>query len=573
MMANTVLIKDLSLFFEVGSIFIGMGGNFSDNNMDFWSPLAFDLVLGFIDCSVELEGPLKDELVQKGKTLVYFDSAECLASFMEPLGMAAAKSLYLVFPDSMRDLLSPNHLRLDSNWITFNDATLNGDVELYEHYGIGQKRSFVKKLGAWSAEKGVGVPEPSKWRRRSNLEGFNLINTVNPVGGYMTGVLGTLQTVMNISVTNVRPPDGQFGAPKTHPNGSVTWTGVIGELVERRADFSMAGLTVNSERGQAIDFTVGILPEIATLSVGDVLLSRGQLNVWAYLKVFPVATWAVFGLTIVVSGICLYAAEMAFAREGTRPQFAYGFVMVFLTFLQLDAKVGSKLTHKVMYLAIFISCVMVYEGYMAHLTADMTAGIAKTKIKSLQDVLDNDITVYVLTGSDSDQYFASAPKGTTRYEVNKRLINRDDLNYATILEIFPKIAADPQMALFAPAFTKTMEGPKYKLNTIFDFNGRTESVIGIGLQKDSELKGLFDYHVMSMVQSGLLDKMLRKWIDKDKPDDNSDRIFAQDIVVLGFDNLFFPASVFGYGAIAAVVLAMYEKCRRCLFRDVKNVAS
>ncbi|XP_028334121.2 glutamate receptor ionotropic, kainate 5-like [Physeter macrocephalus] len=55
--------------------------------------------------------------------------------------------------------------------------------------------------------------------------------------------------------------DGLYGAPE--PNGS--WTGMVGELINRKADLAVAAFTITAEREKVIDFskpfmTLGIIP-------------------------------------------------------------------------------------------------------------------------------------------------------------------------------------------------------------------------------------------------------------------------------------------------------------------------
>ncbi len=71
------------------------------------------------------------------------------------------------------------------------------------------------------------------------------------------------------------------------------WTGLVGDLSRGDADVCPMGLTITAERKTAIDFTLGIIDDGATLLVRDpaVYGQPTQQNVWAYLDIFPSSVW------------------------------------------------------------------------------------------------------------------------------------------------------------------------------------------------------------------------------------------------------------------------------------------
>ncbi len=71
------------------------------------------------------------------------------------------------------------------------------------------------------------------------------------------------------------------------------------------------------------------------------------------------------------------------------------------------------------------------------------------------------------------------------------------------------------------------------------------------------MRALFDYFI---VKTRLLSK--KKRIENYVPKDDFLRIFVQDPLALGFDNLFFPAFLLVSGAICAILLRLAEKFHR-----------
>ena len=73
-------------------------------------------------------------------------------------------------------------------------------------------------------------------------------------------------------------------------------------------------------------------------------------------------------------------------------------------------------------------------------------------------------------------------------------------------------------------------------------------------QKDSEFRGLFDYHLMKMKESGILDLI------------NTDHLPEPPLVIgmtgansLGYDNLIFPTIVLSFGGFGALIITVLER--------------
>ncbi len=565
-MTNVALVKVVSAFFGIDSIIICPGQNITDNDLNVWSALANEVDIGF---HVYPEGTLLNpETFHEDMVLTYLDDEGCFNGIVDAVGLMS-NAVWLV-PDYLNVSVS-DYLRLDSNWITFSQGFPNDTMELFEHYGISHEKIFDQKIGTFSETSGLDITDGEIWSRRNNLEGINLINTVNPyspvatfvdehhvLDGFMPEVLKTIQSRMNFTVTNLRPPDREWGVEKMYENGTKYWSGLVGELVAKRADMSVSGLTVKAERGRAIDYTIGVLPETLTLNIGTQSISTSNINAMAFIKCLEPKTWSVFLALAALYGVCHCIAELAKNEDHykLKLKYMYGFIVVGKVFLKLPVMLGNWFSQKVMYMMAFFMCLMVFEGYIAQLTAEMTVGKPKVHLKSFQDVIDNEMTIFLTKGTVADLYFASAPAGSTRYIINQHHIDREKKTGLTLADVAVEVDKDPKLAFFESA----IDFVKYDhVTSLLDFDGRINAVIGIGLQKNSELKAAFDFHIINMKQSGLLHEMYNNWIENDRPEDMSDRIFEEDMLVLGYDNLFLPANIMGLGIIIAMVIVTCEK--------------
>ena len=75
--------------------------------------------------------------------------------------------------------------------------------------------------------------------------------------GYCIDLLKELARKNNFTYSLALSPDGQFGtfAAKNGSGAKKEWNGLIGELVNDRADMIVASLTINPERANVIEFS------------------------------------------------------------------------------------------------------------------------------------------------------------------------------------------------------------------------------------------------------------------------------------------------------------------------------
>ncbi|MEQ2259990.1 Glutamate receptor ionotropic, kainate 4, partial [Xenotaenia resolanae] len=69
--------------------------------------------------------------------------------------------------------------------------------------------------------------------------------------GFCVDMLKELADILKFKYRIRLVGDGVYGVPGA--NG--TWTGMVGELISRKADLAVAGLTITAEREKVIDFS------------------------------------------------------------------------------------------------------------------------------------------------------------------------------------------------------------------------------------------------------------------------------------------------------------------------------
>uniref|UniRef100_A0A8C2ZLJ9 Glutamate receptor n=1 Tax=Cyclopterus lumpus TaxID=8103 RepID=A0A8C2ZLJ9_CYCLU len=139
--------------------------------------------------------------------------------------------------------------------------------------------------------------------RRDNYQDFQGNDQYE---GFCVDMLKELADILKFSFKIKLVDDGQYGAPE--PNGS--WTGMVGELINRKADLAVAGFTITSEREKVIDFSKPFM------TLGISILYRVQLGrkpgYFSFLDPFSPAVWLFMLLAyLAVSCVLFLAARLS----------------------------------------------------------------------------------------------------------------------------------------------------------------------------------------------------------------------------------------------------------------------
>lgn len=97
---------------------------------------------------------------------------------------------------------------------------------------------------------------------------------------------------------------------------------------------------------------------------------------------------------------------------------------------------------------------------------------------------------------------------------------------------------------------------KYFSSHRFGLQERIRVSLAWGFQKRSELLPVFNYYLHKMQQTGLVDRMLHKFIGNSKM--NTDATTIPDINVLGYQNVAFPFLALLTGLLVAPMLLGIE---------------
>ena len=232
------------------------------------------------------------------------------------------------------------NLDLDDDLYWFQNSA-NGTIEVYEVYRIHQDFDIkIKPYETWTNGSQIMVPILEKWVRRSNLEKaqFNVVTLVsNPyiteliptapgnfeMKGMFAEVFFALQGVLNFTFILTRPPDGQWGSLQSDG----TWTGMVRELQEGRADIAATDFTVTRARSDVITFAQPITQIYHSLFIQN---PSGTFNYMAYIEPMKNMAWLMIAVFCLFAPLVLFFTTRLGNNEPTKHEFTWGKSQVFV---------------------------------------------------------------------------------------------------------------------------------------------------------------------------------------------------------------------------------------------------
>ncbi len=366
----------------------------------------------------------------------------------------------------------------------------------------------------------------------------------------------------------IQPKDGHWGSLVTLDNNETDWTGMVKQLIEKEADLCGSSLTVSEERSKNIDFSVGLLEDITSIAViNPAKLAKGNptnINLMVFLTVFTKAAWVgilLLALLVAITHI-FYSIKKTPSSISVLVISKYFLTGVYDFFLSLierneDSRDAARsFSYKIFFLTVSAVCFILLSCYEGDLTASMTVGKPSPRLKSFDDVLKAGYRLHTRPGTFGYDLVANSKKGSALNKIFKR-------NFETIQwhDFVQSQLQNPSKAAFY--------GSSFNAEIITDndfvhlkhFQDIVTSHLAFAFQKDSEFQNIFNYYIIKTVQSGTMKQLQFKWIENDRPSDYSNRIFQDDALSLGYENLFFPMTVMLLGISATAVIFLLEVWR------------
>ncbi|KAK2532714.1 Grik4 [Columba guinea] len=333
--------------------------------------------------------------------------------------------------------------------------------------------------------------------------------------GFCVDMLKELAEILRFNYKIHLVGDGVYGVPEA--NG--TWTGMVGELIARKADLAVAGLTITAEREKVIDFSKPFM------TLGISILYRVHMGrkpgYFSFLDPFSPGVWLFMLLAYLAVSCVLFLV----ARQVP----------------ELPISCHFRLTP--------------YEWYSPHPCSQGRCNLLRmdVPIESVDDLADQTAIKYgTIHGGSSMTFFQNS-----RYQTYQRMWN---YMYSKQPSVFVKSTEEGIARVLNSNYAFLLESTmneyyRQRNCNLTQVGGLLDTKgYGIGMPVGSVFRDDFDLAILQLQENNRLEILKRKWWEGGKcPKEEDHRAKG-----LGMENIGGIFVVLICGLIVAIFMAMLE---------------
>ncbi|XP_067365559.1 glutamate receptor ionotropic, kainate 5 isoform X5 [Channa argus] len=381
--------------------------------------------------------------------------------------------------------------------------------------------------------------------------------------GFCVDMLRELADILKFSFKIKLVDDGLYGAPE--PNGS--WTGMVGELINRKADLAVAGFTITSEREKVIDFSKPFM------TLGISILYRVQLGrkpgYFSFLDPFSPAVWLFMLLAYLAVSCVLFLAARLSPYEWYNPhpclrerrdmlenQYTLGNSLWFPVggFMQQGSEIMPRaLSTRCVSGVWWAFTLIIISSYTANLAAFLTVQRMEVPIESPDDLADQTNIEYgTIQGGSTMTFFMNS-----RYQTYQRMWN---YMYSKQPSVFVKSTEEGIARVINSKYAFLMESTMNEYHRGLNCNltqigGLLDTKgYGIGMPLGSPFRDEITLAILQLQENNRLEILKRRWWEGGQcPKEEDHRAKG-----LGMENIGGIFVVLICGLIIAVFVAIME---------------
>ncbi|KAE8592284.1 hypothetical protein XENTR_v10018713 [Xenopus tropicalis] len=381
--------------------------------------------------------------------------------------------------------------------------------------------------------------------------------------GFCVDMLKELAAILRFNYKIRLVADGVYGVPEL--NG--TWTGMVGELISRKADLAVAGLTITAEREKVIDFSKPFM------TLGISILYRVHMGrkpgYFSFLDPFSPGVWLFMLLAYLAVSCVLFLVARLTPYEWYSPhpcaqgrcnllvnQYSLGNSLWFPVggFMQQGSTIAPRaLSTRCVSGVWWAFTLIIISSYTANLAAFLTVQRMDVPIESVDDLADQTTIEYgTIHGGSSMTFFQNS-----RYQTYQRMWN---YMHSKQPSVFVKSTEEGIARVLNSNYAFLLESTmneyyRQRNCNLTQVGGLLDTKgYGIGMPVGSAFRDEFDLAILQLQENNCLEDLKRKWWDGGKcPKEEDHRAKG-----LGMENIGGIFVVLICGLIVAILIAMLE---------------
>lgn len=351
---------------------------------------------------------------------------------------------------------------------------------------------------------------------------------------------------LGLNIEYIKNPDVGVWAHKS-PNG--TWRGMMSLFVRDEADICVTGASMTPERTEIADFSQATTHFRSRMFVKA--STTRSLNAENYIKEFSLTVWFLIVVTLIGSSLVLYMILFGLGNSHSTSSLK-AMEAVYRAVLQKSTvfkKKSAALNVSIFSLLMFT--LVVFSVYKCQMNAFLAVVFLTPPVRSLQDALDNGMTVAYVQGGVIEEIFSKSPEGSDRYQAHQ---NRLTNPLATITNLSDAILhLDSSDYALIQKIETMIHSELYPCSIIDVPDFEIKNPIVFPFKRDSAFLEPFDEQITLMKQSGLLQRLYKKHLERTLPECEE-----ASGAVLGFANVITPFGLLAAGVVIGLAVALME---------------
>nr|XP_015193072.1 PREDICTED: glutamate receptor ionotropic, kainate 4 isoform X1 [Lepisosteus oculatus]XP_015193074.1 PREDICTED: glutamate receptor ionotropic, kainate 4 isoform X1 [Lepisosteus oculatus]XP_015193075.1 PREDICTED: glutamate receptor ionotropic, kainate 4 isoform X1 [Lepisosteus oculatus]XP_015193076.1 PREDICTED: glutamate receptor ionotropic, kainate 4 isoform X1 [Lepisosteus oculatus] len=444
-------------------------------------------------------------------------------------------------------------------------------------------REGLRQIGQWHSEEGLLMEKKLRPLNASDTL-FNTTLTVTTIlenpyvmlkknhqdledneryEGFCVDMLRELADILKFNYKIRLVGDGLYGVPEA--NG--TWTGMVGELISRKADLAVAGLTITAEREKVIDFSKPFM------TLGISIMYRVHMGrrpgYFSFLDPFSPGVWLFMLLAYLAVSCVLFLVARLTPYEWYNPhpclkgrcnllinQYSLGNSFWFPVggFMQQGSTIAPRaLSTRCVSGVWWAFTLIIISSYTANLAAFLTVQRMEVPIESVDDLADQTAIEYgTMQGGSTMTFFQNS-----RYQTYQRMWN---FMHSKQPSVFVKSTEEGIARVLNSNYAYLLESTmneyyRQRNCNLTQIGGLLDTKgYGIGMPLGSVYRDEFDLAILKLQEENRLEILKRKWWEGGKcPKEEDHRAKG-----LGMENIGGIFVVLVCGLLVAIFMAVLE---------------
>uniref|UniRef100_T1JJ21 Glutamate receptor ionotropic, kainate 2 n=1 Tax=Strigamia maritima TaxID=126957 RepID=T1JJ21_STRMM len=451
---------------------------------------------------------------------------------------------------------------------------------------IKLKQNAIDKVGEWTPTGGINVTEPGAFYDGSVPNVTLIVTTIEEIpyvmvkkdnitgnerfDGFCIDLLKVISSIVGFKYRIELVPDGKYGAPDKETG---EWSGIVRQLLDKRADLSVAALTINYARESVIDFSKPFL----NLGIGILFKApTGQpMQLFSFMNPLAIEIWLYVLCAYMLVSLTMFIVARFSPYEWNNPHpclsepdyfennfsISNSFWFTIGTLMQQGSDLNPKATSTRIVGGIWwFFTLIIISSYTANLAAFLTVERMISPIENADDLVEQNEIAYGTLEQGSTMTFFRESKMDTYQKMWRYMESRKPSVFVSSYEDGIKKVLDGNYAFLMES--TTIDYFVQRNCNLTKIGGTLDSKgFGIATPIGSPWRDKISLAILDLQEKGTVQMLYNKWWkNTGETCHREEKSKESKASALGLNNIGGVFVVLLSGLALAIVIAILEFC-------------